>query len=49
MARLAITGLGLVSTVGHDLVTACGALRCGMTRTAPRQLTSDMPSGGFFT
>lgn len=32
MSRLAITGLGLVTTVGHDVVTACGALRCGMTR-----------------
>jgi 3-oxoacyl-[acyl-carrier-protein] synthase-1 len=33
--RLAITGLGLVTTVGHDVVTACGALRCGMTRPWP--------------
>jgi 3-oxoacyl-[acyl-carrier-protein] synthase I len=35
MVRLAVTGLGLVTTVGHDVVTACGALRCGMTRPWP--------------
>ena len=35
MIRLAVTGLGLVTTVGHDVVTACGALRCGMTRPWP--------------
>ncbi len=35
MSRLAITGLGLVTSVGHDVVTACGALRCGMTRPWP--------------
>jgi len=33
--RLAITGLGLVTSVGHDVVTACGAIRCGMTRPWP--------------
>lgn len=33
--RLAITGLGMVSTVGHDVVSACAALRAGMTRPAP--------------
>jgi 3-oxoacyl-[acyl-carrier-protein] synthase-1 len=32
MMRLAITGLGLVTSVGHDVVTATGAIRCGMTR-----------------
>jgi 3-oxoacyl-[acyl-carrier-protein] synthase-1 len=35
MAHLAITGLGLVTTVGHDVVTAYGALRCGMARPWP--------------
>lgn len=33
--RLAITGLGMVSTVGYDVVSACAALRAGITRPAP--------------
>ncbi|MFP2926888.1 hypothetical protein ACLESO_17145 [Pyxidicoccus sp. 3LG] len=32
MSTLAITGLGMVCTVGHDAATACAALRCGLTR-----------------
>lgn len=32
---LAITGFGMVCTLGHDVVTACAALRCGMTRPEP--------------
>jgi 3-oxoacyl-[acyl-carrier-protein] synthase-1 len=35
MSALAITGLGLVCTLGHDVATACAALRCGLTRPAP--------------
>ncbi|ATB51509.1 beta-ketoacyl synthase N-terminal-like domain-containing protein [Corallococcus macrosporus] len=35
MTPLAMTGLGMVTTVGHDLVTAYGALRCGMARPWP--------------
>ncbi|HYO53515.1 hypothetical protein [Archangium sp.] len=33
--RLAITGLGLVSTIGNDVVSACASLRAGITRPAP--------------
>ncbi|MFY2557357.1 hypothetical protein ACN469_07020 [Corallococcus terminator] len=33
--RLAITGLGILSTLGEDVVTACAALRCGLARPAP--------------
>jgi len=39
---LAITGIGMVCTLGHDAVTACAALRCGMTRPAP--LDFEVPS-----
>ena len=35
--RLAITGLGLVTSVGHDARTACASIRAGMQR--PRELT----------
>jgi len=35
MTPVAMTGLGMVTTVGHDLVTAYGALRCGMVRPWP--------------
>lgn len=35
MTRLAITGLGMVSSVGHDMVTACASLRAGLTCPAP--------------
>ncbi|WP_160174489.1 hypothetical protein [Archangium violaceum] len=44
MMQLAITGLGLVTTVGHDVVTACGALRCGMTRPWPVEF--EVPADG---
>jgi 3-oxoacyl-[acyl-carrier-protein] synthase-1 len=30
-----ITGLGLVSCVGHDVITACAAQRAGLVRRAP--------------
>lgn len=30
--RLAITGLGLVSTIGNDVVSTCASLRAGITR-----------------
>ncbi|ATB27677.1 hypothetical protein [Melittangium boletus] len=33
--RLAITGLGMLSTLGEDVVTACAALRAGLSRPAP--------------
>ncbi|RKG85799.1 beta-ketoacyl synthase N-terminal-like domain-containing protein [Corallococcus terminator] len=33
--RLAITGLGMLSTLGEDVISACAALRCGMARPAP--------------
>jgi len=33
--RLAITGLGLVSTIGYDVVSACASLRAGITRPSP--------------
>jgi 3-oxoacyl-[acyl-carrier-protein] synthase-1 len=32
--RLAITGLGMVSSVGPDVVTSCASLRAGITRPA---------------
>ena len=32
--RLAITGLGMVTSVGHDVATACASLRAGMSRPA---------------
>ena len=32
--RLAITGLGMLSTIGEDVVTACAALRAGLSRPA---------------
>lgn len=37
--RLAITGLGMVSSVGHDVVTACASMRCGMSRPRPLELS----------
>ncbi|WP_244238218.1 hypothetical protein [Corallococcus terminator] len=44
---LSITGLGLVCAVGHDVVTGCAALRCGMSRPHPLDLrvasTGDEP------
>lgn len=33
--RLAITGLGLVSTVGYDVVSACASIRAGIARPVP--------------
>lgn len=33
--RLAITGLGMLSTIGEDVVTACASLRAGLSRPAP--------------
>ncbi|NVJ17287.1 hypothetical protein [Myxococcus sp. AM010] len=32
---LAITGLGMVSSLGHDVVSGCAAIRCGMARPVP--------------
>lgn len=32
---LDITSMGLVSSVGHDVVTACAAIRAGISRPAP--------------
>src|SRR5574341_1490006 len=32
---LAITSLGAVTSVGHDVVTACAAIRASMVRSAP--------------
>lgn len=32
---LAITGLGMISSVGRDAVTSCAALRAGLTRPRP--------------
>src|SRR3954469_2360875 len=32
---LVLTGLGMISSVGHDVVTACAAIRAGMARPAP--------------
>lgn len=40
--RPVISGLGMVSTLGRDAVTACAALRAGMTR--PRPLAFYVPS-----
>ncbi|RKH24831.1 hypothetical protein D7Y13_25850 [Corallococcus praedator] len=44
---LSITGLGLVCTLGHDVVSGCAALRCGMSRPHPLALqvasTGDEP------
>lgn len=33
--RLAITGLGMLSTIGEDVVTACASFRAGLSRPAP--------------
>lgn len=33
--RLAITGLGMLSTLGDDVISSCAALRCGLVRPAP--------------
>ncbi|MCY1047538.1 hypothetical protein OV208_39935 [Corallococcus sp. bb12-1] len=33
--RLALTGMGMLSTLGDDVVSSCAALRCGMARPAP--------------
>jgi len=33
--RLAITGLGMLSTIGEDVVTACASLRAGLSCPAP--------------
>ncbi|HYO59982.1 hypothetical protein [Archangium sp.] len=44
--RLAVTGLGMVSTLG-PVVPGCAALRCGMVRPAPLDFhvvsSGDMP------
>jgi 3-oxoacyl-[acyl-carrier-protein] synthase-1 len=32
---LAITGIGMVCSVGHDVATGCAAIRAGMTRPRP--------------
>ncbi|MFY0522369.1 hypothetical protein ACN28I_03845 [Archangium gephyra] len=32
---LALTGMGLLSSIGHDVVTTCAALRAGLVRPAP--------------
>ena len=32
---MAVTGLGLVCTLGHDVVSGCAALRCGIVRPSP--------------
>ncbi|RKH14599.1 hypothetical protein D7X74_19805 [Corallococcus sp. CA047B] len=33
--RLALTGMGMLSTLGDDVVSSCAALRCGIARPAP--------------
>lgn len=35
---LAVTGLGLVSSVGHDAATACASIRAGVARSSPLAL-----------
>lgn len=35
---LAITGLGMVSSVGHDVVSSCAAIRCRMALPVPLRL-----------
>ncbi len=32
--RLAITGLGMITSVGHDVETACASIRCGINRAS---------------
>ncbi|WNG36794.1 hypothetical protein F0U61_26310 [Archangium violaceum] len=32
---LALTSMGMLSSVGHDVITACAALRAGLVRPAP--------------
>lgn len=35
MTGLQLTGLGLITNVGHDVVTACASQRAGLVRTTP--------------
>lgn len=34
MSAIAVTGLGMVSSLGHDVVTSCAAARAGLSRAA---------------